>query len=132
MSLNYDPKLNRMREFRFKGVDYQQLLQARPQDVLNPQQYGTLYKETQIGLMNEACLLSSSIVGQFLLGRSRPFKQLNGYIRATTRVGIISLPWFLMRQANAKYLNKLYDDMLLQLLNSTYEQPISFKYKPNI
>ena len=127
MSLNYDPKLNRMREFRFKGVDYDQLRLEMPEDILSPEEYGTLVKETYKCFTVEKFVLCGSLIGQVLFSRTAAFKQLNGYLRATAWAGVLSVPWLSLRTFNARALNSLYDGMLLKRLEDAYERPLSYK-----
>lgn len=132
MSLNYDPKINRMREFRFRGVDYNQLRLERPEDILTPEEYGSLVLEMHWRFKAEKFVLGSSIVGQFFLGRTSLFRQFNGYIRASVLIGLAVGPWLTMRYFDAKFLNGMYDEMLLKRLDDAYLAPISHKFKPNI
>ena len=125
MALNYDPKLNRLKEFRFKDEEYEQLLLERPEDILSAQEFGDLVRRTTLALRRQQALIATSLIAQFALGRLPWFKALNGYLRTTIRTGICVGPFASMRWCDNKELNAHYSNLLKAKLQAKYQNPIS-------
>lgn len=131
MALNYDPQLNRYRAFRFKGADYTKMSAERPQDLLTMEEYGELSKVLGRAWMIELFTLGATLIAQFALSKSRLFRVCNGYVRTTSRVGLVFLPWFYQRSQHAHEVETLYNHFIASKLNALYEAPISLKLASN-
>lgn len=131
MALNYDPQLNRYRNFRFKGADYEQMAAERPQDLLTMEEYGELSKALGKAWIVELFTLGITLIAQLALSKARAFKVCNGYVRTTSRVGLVFLPWYYQRSQHAHELNTLYNSFMASKLSALYEAPISLKLASN-
>ena len=130
MALNYDPILNRMRTFRFRhGKDMESLLQERPEDVLDIEEYGAVYQKW---LVNRLAVVGSFIglqVVHSLVSKTNYFQKSHPYARVLTRAFFLFSP-IVYSNVVIKPAEK---DFLIQILSKKiyeeYEDPITPKYE---
>lgn len=131
MALNVTPDLNRLRHVRYgfsNGIDYESLLLDDPASWMTARQYCQLQDSYQCAKQTQVALTGLGLVTQFALGRWSAFRLLNGYLRTTTRVGLVVGPYFYVRQTKVKGVKDLHHQIIMEKLEATYTKPLSHQY----
>ena len=128
MATNYDPKINKFRNIRFRNANYPQMRLEGEARSLDAAEYAEIHEMKNSSKVCVASCLFSTLATQWLLARLAPFQSLNGYLRVISRVSLVAIPtgyayYYMNERINARY-NEMLQSKLLEL----YENPISMRY----
>lgn len=129
MSSNYNPKINRLHEFRFNNgdhFDYYDYKYLRPEDYMTSQEFTDHLVHNKVFSVMESTVLGVSALLQWVAGRTF-LKNFNGYKRIHGRVFILCAPFLAVRLLKTNYFKAKNEAYIKNRLMQSFENPMSDK-----
>ncbi|CAG9313742.1 unnamed protein product [Blepharisma stoltei] len=127
MASNYDPRSNRLQEFRFNNghLDYTAYKIAPMQDYMTMEEYYKFSQRENTWLYIELGTLGTFGTLQWLVSKIAGWKAFSGFARTNIRVALGLGPFFFVRYFHNQDFTKRKDRIIMSKLNAAFENPMS-------